>query len=1353
MLEETPTATETEGQFERVLADILVAEERGEQLDLSAVMRTTPALEPKLREFFRNRAGFDRLALGRAISVPLDLPPGSRIAGYEIIEEIDRGGRGIVYRVRDAELNRSLAVKVLLPKLRDDADAVRRFIEERQITAQLQHPGIVPVHSVGNLPDGRPYFAMKLVEGKTLAALLEERVRATSPQRRQGRDEEGLEDSAHPTKTDLPRFLSIFLQICQAVAYAHSRGVIHRDLKPKNVMVGAFAEVQVMDWGLGKVRADAAAQFTVNPDAIETVRTGATGASTEDGAVAGTYAYMSPEQAKGQVDRVDERADVFGLGAVLCELLTGLPPYGGASAWEVHRRAAAGNLADAFRRLDQSYADAELIALAKDCLAVERDARPIDAGAVSNALALYQADVEERLRKAQVERAAAQVKVAEERKRRKLAIALASALLVVVVLGAAAGLWVQYVEAERRANRAQLMGEQRQAVEAALEKIAGLMKEGRWKEAQAVLDQARERLGDSGPADLIERVQCNQADLALTIRLNTIRQNRSAWVDGQFDNRTAARDYEAAFREAGLLRETEDSGAVADRVRNTAIAEQLVAALDDWAQVTGRGAWLLEVARRADPDPWRDRFRNPGLRGQRAALETLADELLREPAKLSKVNPQILQALGTELLWSSGDPVPLLKAAQAEHPNDFWLNFQLGFSLSSVKKWDEAIGYYRAALAVQPESIVVHNNLGNALSSKGLLDEAIRELRTAIQLDPKFAVARYNLGIALRDNGQLDEAIQESGAAVQLDPNNAKRHVNLGIALRGKGQLDAAIKEFRRAIELDPNLARAHDNLGNALKSKGLLDEAIREHRTAIELDPKDATSYYHLGVTLLESKQLDEAILQYRAAIKLGPNIVQAHVNLGIALKDKKQLDEAIREYHTAIALDPEFALAHHNLGVALRDKGELDAAIQEFRTAIKLDSKLATAHDQLGVALEAKQQMDAAIQEYRRAIQLQDTLASAHCNLGLLLLKLRKPDEAKNELEYAVRLGPKDHINYYNLGNVYLYQKRFHEAARAYRTTIELNPGLAQARWNLGVVLQEQGHFSAALESMRRACEVGEHTPGWAPRGLAEGLKRAERLEELDSKLPAVLDRTVQVGGPKELMEFARFARHRRERFAAAAQLFVDYLQRHPDWASYVPDEPPFLGDQPPYYAAASALMAARGDGDGAELTDEQRANLRKQALAWMREHLAFCENRVRNKGFISQVHYHLAFAGKDGSFAGVRDEKQFANLPVPERSEWSQFWTDLARLREKCKLAGEWFMEGRKEEPCAVFQQGRALLLVNQRGEFATAVMSEPKKFTVKGWEEGLRGELAEEGKKITWSNGTTWLWGSEKTNNSP
>lgn len=164
-----------------------------------------------------------------------DLPDADQTGRYQLKDEIARGGMGVVVLGQDQELGRELAIKVMLSSGSTKETARQRFIEEAQIGGQLQHPGIVPVYDVGKLDDQRPFFAMKLVKGQTLSELL-------------------AESNRNPN--DLPRFLSVFAQICQTMAYAHDKGVIHRDLKPANIMVGAFGEVQVMDWGLAKVLSD-----------------------------------------------------------------------------------------------------------------------------------------------------------------------------------------------------------------------------------------------------------------------------------------------------------------------------------------------------------------------------------------------------------------------------------------------------------------------------------------------------------------------------------------------------------------------------------------------------------------------------------------------------------------------------------------------------------------------------------------------------------------------------------------------------------------------------------------------------------------------------------------------------------------------------------------------------------------------------------------------------------------------------------------------------------------------------------------------------------------------------------------
>jgi tRNA A-37 threonylcarbamoyl transferase component Bud32 len=215
---------------------------------------------------------------------------------YELLEEIGHGGTGVVFRGLDRVLERELAVKVLRSDYGSRSQGYRRFIEEARVGSRLQHPAIVPVHELGWFEEQRPYFTMKLVQGQTLAALLRAR-----------RD----------VNQDRPRMLGIVEQVCQALAYAHSQGVVHRDLKPSNVMVGAFGEVQVMDWGFAKRLATANGRAQDDVDAAASSPRAADDTNTLSGIMMGTPAYMPPEQACGEPELIDARADVFALGHAL----------------------------------------------------------------------------------------------------------------------------------------------------------------------------------------------------------------------------------------------------------------------------------------------------------------------------------------------------------------------------------------------------------------------------------------------------------------------------------------------------------------------------------------------------------------------------------------------------------------------------------------------------------------------------------------------------------------------------------------------------------------------------------------------------------------------------------------------------------------------------------------------------------------------------------------------------------------------------------------------------------------------------------------------------------------------------
>ena len=207
---------------------------------------------------------------------------------YEVIERIGQGGMGTVYRARDRELARDVALKVVrLPEASPDVAA--RMVREARTLARLEHPGIVPVHDVGTLPDGRVFYAMKLVRGAPLDAL---------------------------PHTPLAERLRIVERLCEAVAFAHAHGVVHRDLKPQNVMVGPFGEVLVMDWGVAKLTGEADTSLGIASAGDDALDTG-------HGVVLGTPGYMAPEQAAGDASRVDARADVYAVGAILRDLIQG----------------------------------------------------------------------------------------------------------------------------------------------------------------------------------------------------------------------------------------------------------------------------------------------------------------------------------------------------------------------------------------------------------------------------------------------------------------------------------------------------------------------------------------------------------------------------------------------------------------------------------------------------------------------------------------------------------------------------------------------------------------------------------------------------------------------------------------------------------------------------------------------------------------------------------------------------------------------------------------------------------------------------------------------------------------------
>jgi serine/threonine-protein kinase len=820
------------------------------------------------------------------------LPAAPDLCGrLQLHGEIARGGMGIIFKGRDTDLGRNIAVKVLQEAHAGNAESVLRFIEEAQISGQLQHPGIAPLYELGRLPDRRPYFTMKLVKGKTLAALLAARREATQ---------------------DRPRLVGIFAQVCQTLAYAHARGVVHRDLKPANVMVGAFGEVQVVDWGLAKVLTeggDANEQKTQPPPQVSVIRTlrsdgieaiAEAGSHTQMGSVLGTPAYMAPEQARAEMELVDERADVFGLGAILCEILTGRPPFTGKPA-EVLRKAQSGRLDEAYARLGACGADAELVALARRYLAAEPWDRPRNATVVATQIDAYLVSVQERLRRAELERAAAaarakeeartrrlaEAKAAEQRKRHRLTLALAAVVLALAVVGGSGAIWWWQ---ERAATQREVEGA---LAEAQAHQAAGL-----WTEARVALSQAEGRLGRGGPEALRAKVRQARLDADTVAALDENRFRRvEGWEAFRIGRQTPEAFFADIFRKYGLDAPKTPPAQAVGRVQQSAIREALLVALHDWRQirpvlgfdcspmdeglrVTGLhrawidpkewrpsvgdlitgvgqgqagpvvdirgkdgseaeklirgklgttvrlrvlpagaresreyalarggplGAWLEEVLQGADDDAWRRAFRDAEAINDTQAMTALAGQ-----AQAWTQPPAILAALARALnrAGQAEQAAILLRQAQRLHPQDFWINFDLGDLLTTAvqpARPEQAIGYYRVALAVRPGSAATKNNLAWALAT--CADSKLRDPRQAVE----FALE------ALRSN------------------TDGMTYNTLGAALYAAGQWRAAIKALQKSMDMREGgdsfdwffLAMAHAQLGHKEEARSWYDRAV----------------------------------------------------------------------------------------------------------------------------------------------------------------------------------------------------------------------------------------------------------------------------------------------------------------------------------------------------------------------------------------------------------------------------------------------------------------------------------------------------------------------------------------------
>src|SRR3954469_20739436 len=913
------------------------------------VCRSCPELLPRVR------ARLQRLRLLEqevsALFPPSDPPVGvrpaalptaelPRIPGYEVQGELGRGGMGVVYRAWHLRLDRPVALKMLLvgpfarPKERE------RFLREAQALAALEHPNIVQVYEFGDL-DGLPYFTMEYVRGGSLALKL----------------------SGTPLPTREAAALSATL--AEAVQAAHQGGIIHRDLKPANVLLTAAGTPKIGDFGLAR-RLDGGA------------------GATRTGTALGTPSYMAPEQARGERGAAEPPVDIYALGAILYELLTGRPPFRAGSVEETMRQILSEEPVAPSRLNASVPRDLETICL--KCLHKEPHLRYVSAAALAE-------DLHHFLRgeaiTARPERWLGRL-ARRVRRRPVFSAAVAAGTLAMVGL-VGGGLWLI---SERAADARKLENERtatERAAAADLREMVLDLNQSSWPEARAALERAKVRLGDRGSVALRRRLEQGARDLDLADRLDRARTT----VLQPIPDRDM---YEAEFRGAGLGQVGDDPEAVAARIRASNITRALVAALDHGCAITADRQvlrWRLSVARRADRDPdptdWRARARDPEVLKDPAAL----DEVIRT-APVADESVQLLLALERRLTYDSPERLPFLRRIQQARPGDFWANLRLADVLHQRKQPTEAIRYYQAAVAIRPGIALGYSKLGMELVSTGRAEEAVEPLRRAVDLEPKALPNHVWLAVALSRSGRHDGAIEHLRAAIGRNPNEPGLHSTLGNFLEYAGRYAEALPHYRQAVALAPNDTSDQNRLRALLARLGRGDEARVAWRRSLEADPPGHDAWCGYAEFSLFLGQEDEYRRARRDVLARFGATTDSRVAeraaraclLRPATED--ELRQAVALAERAAAVEPSKDSGVHPLyvfarGLAEYRQGRHDRAIASMRgEAAKLFAPaapllvLAMALHRSGQAAEARRTLAAAVLDYDwRANRVKDEWA----------------------------------------------------------------------------------------------------------------------------------------------------------------------------------------------------------------------------------------------------------------------------------------------------------------------------------------------------------------------------------------
>jgi tetratricopeptide (TPR) repeat protein/tRNA A-37 threonylcarbamoyl transferase component Bud32 len=896
---------------------------------------------------------------------------------FRFLRPHDKGGLSEVSVAMDEELHREVALKEIQAQFADHPESRARFLLEAEVTGGLEHPGVVPVYSLGTYSDQRPFYAMRFIKGHSLKEAIKGFHRSNGAGRDWGGD--GLA---------LRELLGRFVDVCNAMAYAHSRGVLHRDLKPGNIMLGPFGETLVVDWGLAKVvgRPEGpagSAEGTLRPPSA------GDSAPTEMGRAVGTPAYMSPEQAAGKTDELGPATDIYSLGATLYALLTNGPPVPGTDNGEVMRKVQQGDW-KAPRAVNRAIPPA-LDAICCKAMALcpaERYAKALDlAEDVQRYLA---GEVVSAYREGLPARAWRWAK----RHRRLLARTAVAVMVLAVVLGSAAWVWQAEHQSWLAKQEAEVL-RQREEAQDQIAKFRRLADEMTFYAANTNPVGERTPYYDPDSAEAVGR------DAEAIVRGWGLTLENVAIADEEHEP-LKEEVYDFLLLMAQLKMRP---GAGQQSAQETRYLLKRAHALQErsrsYYRLSADCSRLLGDLERAEQD--QRQADDPNTR-----YTTLDHFLMGEQKRTHATRTDNSSNSDPELENSLRDALKEYALAVPGPRQAYWAHFHMGRCYLGLGEADRALQAFAACTALRPKVPWAASARGMALARQSHFKEAESELNQVLEQHADFAPARLNLGAVYwlqkkyepaleqfklvldlpqgkrlveaayyrglvclergdRERNDFDEALQDLQQVIKEKPTFLPAYLARAKVYFARGEEGLGIEDLNKFVHFDPKEAKAWAERGrllNGIPGPKALAAALRDLRQAEKLDPKTPDLFNTLGDVLYRKAQLDEmiaankqkrkfapenvrlnaAIDAYSTGLESAPKNLRLRANRGWAhVNDpSKNYGEAREDFTVAIGVEPRTAFerlvvadAHTGLGYIHACKGETTKALEEATRA----------------------------------------------------------------------------------------------------------------------------------------------------------------------------------------------------------------------------------------------------------------------------------------------------------------------------------------------------------------------------------------------------------------------------------